>query len=204
MKVVIPQSQEAQDASTLLEDRERLAGVAAHQERQIKALEFEARLLREENRVLKQQNGMSPVPTQAQRAVSTAYALAYAMALPTLQRIAREHGYCLAVHGSMATDLDVVACPWTEEASEPDALAEALRECIGGMFAAGHGSASEDATERAHGRRSYTILPSNLFLGVPRLPQVPWIDLSIMPRKTAAVQFILPAHEAAATEEGVE
>ena len=116
-----------------------------------------------------------------QRCVSTAYALAYTCALPALREVARSHGYALAVHGSMATDLDVVAIPWTKEAGAPDLLAEALRDCVGGMFAAGGDTGAEAATTKEHGRRAYTILPSNLFLGVPPLPWSPCIDRSIMP-----------------------
>jgi hypothetical protein len=119
--------------------------------------------------------------SQERRIAATAYGLAYARALPALTEIARQHGYCLAVHGSMATDLDIVACPWTEEAVDPDTLAEALRDCVGGMFAAGVPDAGAAVAVRPHGRRAYTILPADLFLGVPKLPWSPWIDLSVMP-----------------------
>lgn len=117
-----------------------------------------------------------------QRVTSTAYSLAYACALPILQEVAREHGYALAVHGSMATDMDVIAVPWTEDAKDADTLAEAMRECVGGDFAAGVATAAEAAGIKPHGRKAYTILPSNLFLGVPKLPFSPWIDLSVMPK----------------------
>jgi hypothetical protein len=99
--------------------------------------------------------------------------------------VARQHGYALAVHGSMATDLDAVAVPWVEKVSEPDVLAEAIRECVGGCFP-GAETAEQNAGLKPHGRRSYNILPSNLFLGVPKLPWSPWIDLAIMPAIASA------------------
>lgn len=119
---------------------------------------------------------------KTQRSMSTGYGLVYACAMPVLQNIARDHGYALAVHGSMMTDLDLIACPWTLEATDADTLAEEIRRCIGGMFASGIETAAEAGVVREHGRRVYLILPSDLFLGVPKLPWCPWIDLSIMPK----------------------
>ena len=43
-------------------------------------------------------------------------AAVYAAALyPDLAEIAREHGYALAVHGSLARDFDLIAVPWREK-----------------------------------------------------------------------------------------
>lgn len=126
-----------------------------------------------------------------QRKTSHCYGLSYAHALPTLTNVARKHGYALAVHGSMATDLDLIAVPWIEEVSHPDVLAEALRECVGGMFSGGQ-DATSNATVKTHGRIAYNILPSNLFLGVPKLKWSPWIDLSVIPsvKETLPLKFI--------------
>ncbi len=124
------------------------------------------------------------------RRTSTAYGLAYARALPALTEIARQHGYALAVHGSMATDLDVIAVPWTIDASDANTLAEALRACVGGMWAGGVSCASHASTATLHGRIAYTILPSDLFLGVPKLPFSPWIDLSVMPRRVSNKEML--------------
>jgi hypothetical protein len=44
-----------------------------------------------------------------------------------LVAVARRHGYALAVHGSLARDIDLVAIPWIVEADEPEILAEAIR-----------------------------------------------------------------------------
>jgi hypothetical protein len=41
--------------------------------------------------------------------------------------VARSKGYALAVHGSLARDIDLVAVPWVEEAASAAELAEAVR-----------------------------------------------------------------------------
>lgn len=46
---------------------------------------------------------------------------------PQLAEIFREHGYALAVHGSVGTDFDLIAVPWREEnVAEPDTVIEVL------------------------------------------------------------------------------
>jgi hypothetical protein len=54
--------------------------------------------------------------------------------LPGMRDIARQHGYALAVHGSMERDLDLVAVPWVENVSAPEALVFALAESFRGMI----------------------------------------------------------------------
>lgn len=96
-------------------------------------------------------------------------AATYAMLYPRLREVARQHGYALALHGTLEKDLDVLACPWVEGASDADALAEALRDRLGGAFAGGpehHGSV------KPHGRRAWTIL---------LLGSAGYVDLSVMP-----------------------
>lgn len=41
----------------------------------------------------------------------------YLWELAGIVAVARELGYALAVHGSLARDLDIIACPWTETAT---------------------------------------------------------------------------------------
>jgi hypothetical protein len=115
----------------------------------------------------------------------TPYALVYAALLPGLQQIAREKGYALAVHGSMATDLDLVALPWTEEADGAEALVQAIKTHLGLIFHPACPHANPD--KRPHGRRTWSLCfdpASDLYIGGP------WIDLSVMPlgrkRKTRA------------------
>jgi len=44
---------------------------------------------------------------------------------------AREMGYAVAVHGSLARDVDLIAVPWVEDAAPADRLVDALMETIG-------------------------------------------------------------------------
>ena len=46
--------------------------------------------------------------------------------LPAIREAAREHGYAIGLHGSMRRDLDLIATPWREGASDKDALAHAI------------------------------------------------------------------------------
>lgn len=52
------------------------------------------------------------------------YAMLYMMMVPR----AKEMGYALALHGSMARDMDLIAIPWTEEAIEAELLIKLLME----------------------------------------------------------------------------
>lgn len=90
---------------------------------------------------------------------------------------AREMGYAIGVHGSLARDIDLIACPWTYDAASPEKLAGSLLELTGG-----HLSWSMQGREftlagcpgdKPHGRLGWVI---NLDGGV-------YIDLSVMPRK---------------------
>ena len=51
------------------------------------------------------------------------YSPVYAAALyPELAVVFREHGYALAAHGSLRRDFDLVAIPWIEQPSPPEAV----------------------------------------------------------------------------------
>lgn len=52
--------------------------------------------------------------------------VAYACLYPKLAAVAREHGYALAMHGSLVADCDLIAVPWVENAASGDDLARAL------------------------------------------------------------------------------
>ena len=93
--------------------------------------------------------------------------IAYVLHVPRLAETARQHGYALAVHGSLQRDLDLLACPWSEVASAPEELIHALCRRVGGFMLEG-----EKAMEKPHGRRAWII---HLGAGL-------YIDLSVMPR----------------------
>lgn len=46
--------------------------------------------------------------------------------LPAIREAAREHGYAIGLHGSLRRDLDLIAVPWREGASDKDVLAHAI------------------------------------------------------------------------------
>jgi hypothetical protein len=109
-------------------------------------------------------------------AVIAGAATCYAALLPTLQKVARECGYALAVHGTMTRDLDLIAAPWTEEATDDETLTEALRAACGGkIYGAMHdgktGKTDLNPVSRPHGRKGWVI-----HLGGP------YLDVSVMPR----------------------
>lgn len=104
------------------------------------------------------------------------FAPAYVAFYPMLAEIAREHGYSLAVHGSVGkngwSDLDMVAVPWIAEASSEEDLIQAIsryairitnEKLIGDGLKPDH---------RPHGRNAYKIPLGN---GAA-------IDISVMPK----------------------
>jgi hypothetical protein len=92
----------------------------------------------------------------------------YAWAYWWLVPIAKRLGYALALHGSLARDLDIVAVPWTEDAAPPEALVKALA----GAFKWEH---DKKPTRKPHGRMAWRIL----------MVGGAYIDLSVMPRRRA-------------------
>lgn len=106
------------------------------------------------------------------------FAPAYVAFFLPLTDIARRYGYALAAHGSMQTDMDLVAIPWSDTATSADALATALRNYASGTMSAMFGNALvlSDPEQKPHGRVAYSILIGNAAV----------IDISIMPRQGAA------------------
>ena len=109
------------------------------------------------------------------------YAPSYCCLYPRLATVARTHGYALAVHGTMGRDFDLIAVPWIDSASEPDALIrdildacatdlpEGTAKCVDGKWIA------VDLTKpsvKEHGRLCWTII----------LERGAFIDFSVMPR----------------------
>lgn len=94
--------------------------------------------------------------------------VAYVLHVPRLTETARQHGYALAVHGSLQRDLDLVAVPWSDVASDPEELVMALCQRVGGFMLP-----DEKATKKPHGRLAWII---HLGAGL-------YIDLSVMPRR---------------------
>jgi hypothetical protein len=118
----------------------------------------------------------------------------YVCAYAGLAETARKHGYALAIHGSVITDMDLVAIPWTDEASDAQTVMRAIkdhlsaltfRECVKSdlpsiteenldelIAGTKEGRLKNGEEQKPHGRLAW-----NLYLdhGVK-------IDLSVMPR----------------------
>lgn len=109
---------------------------------------------------------------------------AYERLIGPLRETARSLGYALAVHGSLARDIDLVAVPWTEGAVQPGDLAAGIQSTIKKILrpSAGFLDPLEAADDyflagcpggRPHGRRVWSF----------HLGGGPYIDLSVMPTK---------------------
>ncbi len=121
----------------------------------------------------------------------------FACLYPGLCDKARSLGYALAVHGSLANDLDLIAVPWTEDAVDAVTLKDALMQHIGACGYAdllkrdspwltadqrkrvcdrqGLGLESE-VTGKPHGRVAWNLY---LWAGAK-------VDLSVMPRAVSS------------------
>lgn len=121
---------------------------------------------------------MSAPTEKPQRLRDPSRALVFATYLASLQQVARECGYALAVHGSMATDLDLIAVPWVPEAVSAEDLIEALRTShVGGTIGKTYGvdGPRGGPEDKPHGRRAWSIYFDEACTG-------PYLDVSVMPR----------------------
>lgn len=110
-----------------------------------------------------------------------ARAAAYVAIYPMLLQVAKDHGYALAVHGSLHRDMDLVAVPWIEEASRGLVLIKAMRRKIRAVTWGQHADrlkAYRDCspTKKPHGRMAYSlhVTESGMYGG--------YLDVSVMPR----------------------
>jgi len=89
------------------------------------------------------------------------FAPVYVTLYPVLAELARANGYALAVHGSVVSDFDLIAVPWTEQAIEADELVKKIIESlwwirdemytVEALFQLPHHSS------KPHGRRAWNI-----------------------------------------------
>lgn len=108
-------------------------------------------------------------------------ATAFALLIPCLMKAGREVGYAVAVHGSLARDLDIVAIPWTDEAESAERLVMHLVAAVDGRLRNGARKEGEEwvrvpASEpviKPHGRLVWVV-----HVGHDGL----YIDISVMPR----------------------
>ncbi len=112
----------------------------------------------------------------------------YASYIPSLQKIAGQCGYALAVHGSMKRDLDLIAVPWVKKAMTAESLVLMLQEATNGYsYSRNYWKKQADSDPKPFGRRAYIINWANIAddfegksLGYQQRHAI--IDLSVMPR----------------------
>lgn len=100
---------------------------------------------------------------------------AFAYLYDKLVEVAADYGYSLALHGSMSRDLDLIAVPWTENATSAEVLIAALNAAadrfrLHETMGKPHNLADPDS--KPHGRIAWAI----------RMGGEPYIDISVMPR----------------------
>lgn len=96
----------------------------------------------------------------------------YAVLYNSMKKAALELGYALAMHGSMHSDMDLIAVAWVEDAKPIEELVQAINNCLGRTVWKEHNLKNYE--ERPHGRIAYTLS----ILG-------DWhIDLSVIPPNT--------------------
>ncbi len=94
------------------------------------------------------------------------YAPVYCALYPEFAAIAKTHGWALAIHGSLQRDMDLICIPWTEYASDPQTVVDAITSQFS-IREIGEPSA------KPHGREARTISVGFGYCA---------IDLSFMPR----------------------
>lgn len=101
----------------------------------------------------------------------------HAFLTPALREVARQHGYALAVHGSLERDIDLIAIPWRDNATSVESLIEQFFAVAKAVLGYVHwsGVASDgprpEPTRKPHGRLAWSIICGG----------GPYLDISVMP-----------------------
>lgn len=100
----------------------------------------------------------------------------YARVFTVARCVAWSEGYALMMHGSFTRDLDLLAVPWTESATDAEHLVQRISYALDELrILVKHRDAKTHATARPHGRLTWTLVFKAF--GDPR-----FVDLSVMPR----------------------
>lgn len=93
--------------------------------------------------------------------------LIYASILPSLQSMARELGYAIAIHGSMKRDFDLIAVPWIDDARPAEELIQMILK-LADFYS---DIAIDGPTMKPHGRRSWAItIGGGLYFDISIMP----------------------------------
>lgn len=100
----------------------------------------------------------------------------YARVFTISRCIAWAEGYALVMHGSFTRDLDLLAVPWTEGATDAEHLVKRIALALDDLsLLVKDPKAASKASEKPHGRKAWTLTFKTF--GDPR-----FVDLSVMPR----------------------
>ena len=108
----------------------------------------------------------------------------YKRLIGPLREMARRLGYALAVHGTLKRDIDLIACPWAEDAVSAKALAYSLRAVAEAVCGFAFINPREDQAWQQAGCPG--MKPHGRLCWAFHLTGGPYIDLSVMPRKPGA------------------
>ena len=104
----------------------------------------------------------------------------YEKLIEPLREVAKANGYCLAVHGTLKRDIDLVAVPWVAQCSHPCILAEEImKKCAelnGGIAFQKPGEDTFWFVNGCPGMKPHGRLVWSIHLGGG-----PYIDLSVVP-----------------------
>lgn len=79
----------------------------------------------------------------------------YTVLYVDMKRVAIELGYTLAMHGSLHSDMDLIAVAWVEEAKPVEDLVSAINTCLGKTVWSDHNLKSGEI--KPNGRLCYTL-----------------------------------------------
>jgi hypothetical protein len=82
-------------------------------------------------------------------------AVFYTVLWPKFRNVALDLGWTLALHGSMANDMDIIAVAWVENACSELELVRAISDCIGETVWKDHHFRNPE--EKPHNRITYTL-----------------------------------------------
>jgi hypothetical protein len=93
----------------------------------------------------------------------------YAVLWQSFRQAAIDRGWALALHGSMASDMDIMAMPWTEQAEPVENVIKAISDCIEGTIWKDHHVMPHFG--KPHGRIVYTLsIMGDLYLDISVMP----------------------------------
>lgn len=115
----------------------------------------------------------------------------YARIFTIARCIAWSEGYALMMHGSFTRDLDLLAVPWSEQATDAEHLVKRITLALDELSLLVKDASGKTATEKPHGRLAWTLTFKTFgdprFVDVSVMPRVvapadPWLDLASAPQ----------------------